>query len=83
MNNLRMSLGHFVFSNPKRVEKRLGREQKLFIGRIAKVLKEINNKDFSKATKIEKNIKSSFYSEDLKSQILTQVREPNEAINKS
>ena len=83
MNNLRMSLGHFVFSNPKRVEKRLKKEQKFFIGRIARVLQEINNKNFSKAITIEKNIKSNFYSEELKSQILVQMNEPNEVINKS
>ena len=44
---------------------------------------QCNNKNFSKAITIEKNIKSNFYSEELKSQILVQMNEPNEVINKS
>ena len=81
VNNLRMNLGHFIFDNPKRLEKKLNKKYKIFVNNVSKVLEEINNKNFSKAAKIEKNIKSEFYSEGLKSQILAQMNENKEIID--
>jgi hypothetical protein len=82
INNFKLGLAHFIFDNPKRLEKKLNKEQRVFVDKVAKILKEINNKNFSKAKKIEKDIKSNFYSEDLKAQILAQMDESNEIINK-
>lgn len=81
INNLRSNFNHFIFNNPKRLEKKLNKEHKNFINNISKILKEVNNKNFSKAAQLEQNIKSNFYSKELKSQILLQIN--NEIILKS
>tara|TARA_Y100000385_G_scaffold135254_1_gene140437 strand:- start:604 stop:1041 length:438 start_codon:yes stop_codon:yes gene_type:complete len=81
INNLRSNFNHFIFNNPKRLENKLNKEHKNFINNISKILKEVNNKNFSKAAQLEQNIKSNFYSKELKSQILLQIN--NEIILKS
>jgi len=76
VNHLRTYLRQAIYHNSDRLERKLNKEQKNFIAKIAKILQEINNNNLSKALKLEKNIKSDFYSEELKSQILTQISTP-------
>ncbi|MDA7704974.1 hypothetical protein N8772_00640 [Rickettsiales bacterium] len=73
VNYLRTHLKQVIYYNPARLEKKLIKEQKSFISKISHILKEINNKNLVKAIKLEKNIKSDFYSNELKEQILTQT----------
>lgn len=73
VNYLRAYLRQIIYHNPDKLERKLNKEQKNFIAKIAKILKEINNTNFSKALKLEKNIKSDFYSAELKTEILTQA----------
>lgn len=82
INHLRYFLQNYFYHNPKRVEKKINKEQKKFISKIAKILKEINKKNFSKAQKIEANIESDFYSDSLKSEILLQMAEENSQYSK-
>lgn len=82
INHLRYFLQNYFYHNPKRVEKKINKEQKKFISKIAKILKEINKRNFSKAQKIEANIESDFYSDSLKSEILLQMSEENSQYSK-
>jgi uncharacterized membrane-anchored protein len=75
VNYLRTHLKQVIYHNPDRLEKKLNKEQKNFIAKISNILKEINNKNFIKAKKLEKKIKSNFYSEELQEQILKQMKE--------
>jgi hypothetical protein len=77
VNYLRTHLKQIIYHNPVRLERKLNKEQTKFIAKIANILKQINNKNFSKALKLEKNIKSNFYSKELQSEILTQAQTPS------